>query len=860
MLLTAFTLCLCAMLLCGSAMAEGYNVTTTFPQEMCKLITILRYDEDHNTVEYNTSGSLYHLEAGTEVSLDVEPLTGYVVTEIVSSFTLDDILYTEYLKLEGDNTIRGTFSMPEADVTLTVNMRQEGDVYYPLSAIDRRDGCQSLTLQTAGGQSGEEIEAKAGETVTVVAVPNSGVLVTEMHYTSMFNEYETISFSNDGNGVATGTFVMPAGRINVYVTTATQVYYDYLANTKVVRFNDIDWYVIADHSTGSEPSVTLLSKRPISGYTQYFGQSPFFAKSAVKQYLDNMVTTTFADTAGAIRSVDLPDVKVTGARLYLLSSDELESIPWALRRCEGCNYWLRTPDPGFSAVLSVYGDGGDIVHGNRPSVTSLFVRPALQLDLTRVEFSSSTNTFTPKYVTVTFDSGHEHAEGEMAAASFVINSTSGLPACGYTLDGYEFAGWRIGESDTILEDGEDYTYASDVTLTATWTNAWTRLQALINETENGGDVRLREDATASIYDGPLVIPQGKSITLYLNGCILSRGLTKARENGHVLTNNGTLTIRSGYWGDVGGSITGGRSTGSGGGIVNNGTLNIQRGTVTGNQAAEGGAVFNAVGATLTITGGTLSGNSSTTYSGGAVVNRGTLNISGGTISGNASKMNGAGVWSAGTINLSGGTITGNTTGTGQNGGGIFCSAGTLNLSGAPVVSENNVRNLYLTDNASVQIAGALEPGLRIGLSVQNNPESAGTPKVIADGITGYTGGFVCDSEGYAAFVSTAGELLLTVLPVYGVPDFILPTDITAIEANAFEGAAMTAVSIPDGCGTIGDYAFQDCASLTQIRIPAGCALGTDVFDGCGLVYVFGQAGSPAEAYCQSHGNCVFVAE
>ena len=102
-------------------------------------------------------------------------------------------------------------------------------------------------------------------------------------------------------------------------------------------------------------------------------------------------------------------------------------------------------------------------------------------------------------------------------------------------------------------------------------------------------------------------------------------------------------------------------------------------------------------------------------------------------------------------------------------------------------------------------------------------------------------------------MSTAGELLLTVLPVYGVPDFILPTDITAIEANAFEGAAMTAVSIPDGCGTIGDYAFQDCASLTQIRIPAGCALGTDVFDGCGLVYVFGQAGSPAEAYCAENG-------
>jgi hypothetical protein len=95
---------------------------------------------------------------------------------------------------------------------------------------------------------------------------------------------------------------------------------------------------------------------------------------------------------------------------------------------------------------------------------------------------------------------------------------------------------------------------------------------------------------------------------------------------------------------------------------------------------------------------------------------------------------------------------------------------------------------------------------------------------------------------------------------FGTPDFTLPAGVTAIEANAFEGAAMTKVIIPEGCESIGDHAFRDCTSLTQIRIPDGCALGTDVFDGCTKVYVYGAAGSPAEAYCQSHGNCVFVPE
>ena len=61
-----------------------------------------------------------------------------------------------------------------------------------------------------------------------------------------------------------------------------------------------------------------------------------------------------------------------------------------------------------------------------------------------------------------------------------------------------------------------------------------------------------------------------------------------------------------------------------------------------------------------------------------------------------------------------------------------------------------------------------------------------------------------------------------------------------------------------GCASIGDGAFKNCAGLTKIRIPAECALGEDVFEGCGKVYVFSAAESKARTYCQSHDNCVFV--
>ena len=44
----------------------------------------------------------------------------------------------------------------------------------------------------------------------------------------------------------------------------------------------------------------------------------------------------------------------------------------------------------------------------------------------------------------------------------------------------------------------------------------------------------------------------------------------------------------------------------------------------------------------------------------------------------------------------------------------------------------------------------------------------------------------------------------------------------------------------------------------MIRIPAGCQLGSRVFDGCTKVYVFGAAGSDAQRYCNENANCVFV--
>ena len=88
--------------------------------------------------------------------------------------------------------------------------------------------------------------------------------------------------------------------------------------------------------------------------------------------------------------------------------------------------------------------------------------------------------------------------------------------------------------------------------------------------------------------------------------------------------------------------------------------------------------------------------------------------------------------------------------------------------------------------------------------------------------------------------------------------FFLPGNLKRISEEAFAGSPVRFVKIPDTCTSIGAYAFRNCRNLYLIQIPEGCAIGENAFDGCKKVYIFGFSGSPAEAYCDTHENCIFV--
>ena len=61
----------------------------------------------------------------------------------------------------------------------------------------------------------------------------------------------------------------------------------------------------------------------------------------------------------------------------------------------------------------------------------------------------------------------------------------------------------------------------------------------------------------------------------------------------------------------------------------------------------------------------------------------------------------------------------------------------------------------------------------------------------------------------------------------------LPQMLTTIELEAFMNLACQAIIIPEGCTTIGEYAFAGCTNLVYVRIPASVKnYPASAFEGC----------------------------
>jgi len=301
---------------------------------------------------------------------------------------------------------------------------------------------------------------------------------------------------------------------------------------------------------------------------------------------------------------------------------------------------------------------------------------------------------------------------------------------------------------TLLCLGTDYAKAD------TKVSTWSALQTELN---NDGTVKLTADITASSSETRLEINTAVTVTLDLNGHVLSRGLTDGtkKDAGQVISiNNSSAHLiildsnsssphgaftnpNSGTFNVTGGVITGGYTHGttndSNGGAIRvvNGTLEIRGGTICGNQASGssgesssygiGGAIYLQDGCSFTMTGGSICYNKADITGGVHCRKNCNITLSGGSIRYNVSTYKAGGL----AVNSESG------------------ESGSFELSGLVIITDNNnssgACNLYLYEIAykKIQITGALT-GSDIGVSWADND-----PYVV------FTNGYSTDNSGVA---------------------------------------------------------------------------------------------------------------
>ena len=471
--------------------------------------------------------------------------------------------------------------------------------------------------------------------------------------------------------------MMPGMSLTAYAATET---YTKLKNDKtVVKFNNHDWYIIADDSTATGGTVTMLAADTSFGTSAFdsSGQSNSYNNSDVKRYLDSIVAGTagegkpnFAGVADAIQPVTLTTYKYNSttevaettenAKLYLLSTSEAK--PYKSFYFTGAQYgdwWLRSPG-GSGGNYAVYVDGeDDHIDGNGDNVVAEFgVRPALKLNLSSVIFSSESNTFTLK-------PSHTHNN---------INFTEWTD---------ELAAEQNKEADKTASNSlpttsGSYYLTKDVTLNGAWI-----IENDINLCLNGHSITYSGEEGNTDY---VIKINSGTLSLY-DEAANSGKITGGTDGGVYVNDSGTFNM-------YGGTITG--NTGEGG-VNTAGTFNMYGGKISGNCASKGGGVQ-------------IQGDAGSIF-----------NMSGNaSITGNKASESGGGVYVQG----------------GYSGGDIPNKSGKLNISGSVVIKDNTVKadtsansNVFLEKDhnntshnpaydAKITITGGLTDSACIGVTME----------------------------------------------------------------------------------------------------------------------------------------------
>ncbi len=319
-----------------------------------------------------------------------------------------------------------------------------------------------------------------------------------------------------------------------------------------------------------------------------------------------------------------------------------------------------------------------------------------------------------------------------------------------------------GGANTILFDPTVFSTPQTIVLTGT--------QLELSDT--GGTQTITGPAAGVTISGggaSAVFEIEKGVTAAISGLTISDGSTSGGSGGGLL-NYGTVTLT-----DC--TISGNSAGGEGGGVFNDGTASLTDCTISGNSSggpdssgSDGGGVFNFQYANLTLTDCTVSGNSAYDGGGGGVGNfDGTITLTNCTVNGNSTRNDdGGGVLSySGTVDLTDCTISGNYAG---DGGGGLASGTTF-----------DVTAFNLTDTI---IAANTDPSGPSDILVNSNV--SGSDNLIG---TGGSGGLVNGVD---------GNIVLTSLAALGLAPL-------ASNGGPTQTMALLPASAAIGAGVIADY-------------------------------------------------------
>lgn len=214
-------------------------------------------------------------------------------------------------------------------------------------------------------------------------------------------------------------------------------------------------------------------------------------------------------------------------------------------------------------------------------------------------------------------------------------------------------------------------------------------------------------------------------------CLNGHSITGAKDHNAISVSSGvTLTLT-----DCKGTGTIKHQTGERGkgvSISGSGTFIMYGGEITGNSTNDGGGVNVGSDATFTMYAGTIGSNSASSGGGGVnVESDAAFAMYGGTVSNNSANYFGGGVNvdNNGTFTMTGGEISGNTA---NSGGGVYVSetakfalgqSGTkskVTINGNTKTGSSDFSNVYLNNNARIEVRGPLNQNSTIGVFTPND--------------------------------------------------------------------------------------------------------------------------------------------